>query len=125
MELTVQFWAAIAQGATSEDAALAIGVSPAVGTRWFRHAGGVNPSLAPTVSGRSLAFAEREDIAVWHAQKLGVREIARQIGGDMVSTVGRLDVFPDIPNAIPGRVVMSSISLLSAMPYLVVAMPEP
>ena len=75
----VQFWAAIAQGARSEDAALAIGVSPAVGTRWFRHAGGVNPSLAPTVSGRSLSFAEREDIAIWHAQKLGVREIARRL----------------------------------------------
>ena len=34
----VQFWAAIAQGARSEDAALEIGVSPAVGTRWFRDA---------------------------------------------------------------------------------------
>src|SRR5919204_4956400 len=57
----VQFWAAIAQGARSEDAALAIGVSPAVGAPWFRHAGGVNPSLAPTVSGRYLSLAERED----------------------------------------------------------------
>jgi len=75
----VQFWAAIAQGARSEDAALEIGVSPAVGTRWFRHAGGVNPSLAPTVSGRYLSFAEREDIAIWRAQKLGVREISRRL----------------------------------------------
>ena len=75
----VQFWTAIAQGACSEDAAMQIGVSPAVGTRWFRHAGGVNPSLAPTVSGRYLSFAEREDIAIWHAQKLGVREIARRL----------------------------------------------
>jgi transposase, IS30 family len=39
----------------------------------------VNPSLAPTVSGRYQAFAEREDIAIWHAQKLGVREIARRL----------------------------------------------
>jgi IS30 family transposase len=75
----VRFWAAIAQGVRSEDAALEIGVSPAVGARWFRHAGGVNPSLAPTVSGRYLSFAEREDIAIWHAQKLGVREIARRL----------------------------------------------
>ena len=37
----------------------------------------------------------------------GVREIPRKIGGDMVSTVGRLDVTPNIPNAIPGRVSMS------------------
>ena len=75
----VRFWAAIARGASSEDAALEIGVSPAVGTRWFRHAGGVNPCLAPTVSGRYLSFAEREDIAIWHAQELGVREIARRL----------------------------------------------
>jgi transposase, IS30 family len=75
----VQFWAAIARGARSEDAAAEIGVSSAVGTRWFRHAGGVNPSLAPTVSGRYLSFPEREDIAVWHAQKVGVREIARRL----------------------------------------------
>ena len=74
----VQFWAAIAQGASSEDAALEIGVSSAVGARWFRHAGGVNPSLAPTVSGRYLSFAEREDIAIWRAQKLGC---ARSPGG--------------------------------------------
>jgi IS30 family transposase len=31
------------------------------------------------VSGRYLSFAEREDIAIWHAQKLGVREIARRL----------------------------------------------
>jgi N-carbamoyl-L-amino-acid hydrolase len=37
----------------------------------------------------------------------GVREIPRKIGGDMVSTVGRLDVTPNIPNAIPGRVSLS------------------
>jgi N-carbamoyl-L-amino-acid hydrolase len=37
----------------------------------------------------------------------GVREIPRKVGGDLVSTVGRLDVTPNIPNAIPGRVMMS------------------
>jgi IS30 family transposase len=40
------------------------------------------------VSGRYLSFAEREDIAVWHAQKLGVREIARRLGRSP-STVSR------------------------------------
>ena len=75
----VRFWAAIGRGVSSEDAALEIGVSSAVGARWFRHAGGVNPCLAPSVSGRYLSFAEREDIAIWHAQKVGVREIARRL----------------------------------------------
>jgi hypothetical protein len=55
-------------------------VSQALGTRWFREAGGVSPNLAPAVSGRCLSFAERQDIAVWHAQKAGVREIARRLG---------------------------------------------
>jgi len=32
------------------------------------------------VSGRYLSFGEREDITVWLAQKLGVREIARRLG---------------------------------------------
>lgn len=76
----VRFWAAIAEGASSEDAAVTVGVSSAVGTRWFRHAGGVNPNLQPAVSGRYLSFAEREDIAIWHAQEVGVREIARRLG---------------------------------------------
>lgn len=74
------FWAAIAAGVSSEDAAAAARVSSAVGARWFRHAGGVNPSLKPVVSGRYLSFSEREDIAMWHAQDVGVREIARRLG---------------------------------------------
>ena len=76
----VRYWAAIGRGASSEEAACEIGVSPAVGTRWFRQAGGVAPNLPPAVSGRFLSFAEREDIAIWHAQKAGVCEIARRLG---------------------------------------------
>jgi len=84
----VRFWAAIARGVKTEDAAAEAGVSSPVAFRWFRHAGGVNPCLPPAVSGRYLSFAEREDIAVWHAQKLGVREIARRLGRSP-STVSR------------------------------------
>jgi IS30 family transposase len=76
----VRFWAAIARGVRSEEAAVEIGVSPAVGTRWFRHAGGVGPNLSPIVSGRYLSFSEREDIALLRAQNVGVREIARRLG---------------------------------------------
>ncbi|MGI8824796.1 MAG: IS30 family transposase, partial [Chloroflexota bacterium] len=32
-----RFWAAIARGLPSEDAAADAGISPAVGARWFRH----------------------------------------------------------------------------------------
>ena len=44
-------------------------------------------SLAP-VSGRYLSFAEREEIALLHAQQLGVREIARRLGRSP-STISR------------------------------------
>lgn len=76
----VRFWAAIAEGVKTEDAAVGAGVSSPVAFRWFRHAGGVNPWLPPTVSGRYLSFGEREDIALLRAQGHGVRQIARQLG---------------------------------------------
>ena len=84
----VRFWAAIAAGAMTEDAATEAGVSSPVGFRWFRHAGGVNPQLQESVSGRYLSSSEREDIALWRAQGAGVREIARRLGG-APSTVSR------------------------------------
>jgi IS30 family transposase len=84
----VRFWEAIARGATSEAAAVATGVSQAVGARWFRQAGGMPPiSLAP-LSGRYLSFPEREEIAILHAQQHGVREIARRVDRSP-STVSR------------------------------------
>jgi IS30 family transposase len=84
----VTFWAAIARGAKTEDAAVEAGVSSPVAFRWFRHAGGVNPCLAPTITGRYLSFTEREDIALYRAQGHGVREIARRLGRDP-STISR------------------------------------
>jgi IS30 family transposase len=76
----IRFWEAIARGASTDDASVAAGVSAAVGSRWFRQGGGMpSISLAP-VSGRYLSFAEREDIALWRAQKVGVREIGRRLG---------------------------------------------
>jgi IS30 family transposase len=84
----VRIWEAIGCGATSEAAAVATGVSQAVGTKWFRQAGGMPPiSLAP-LSGRYLSFSEREEIAILHAQNLGVRAIARRLGRSP-STVSR------------------------------------
>jgi len=84
----VRFWRSIAAGASSEEAAAAAGVSQAVGSRWFRQAGGMPPiSLAPQ-SGRYLSFSEREEIAILHAQRVGVREIARRLRRS-ASTISR------------------------------------
>jgi IS30 family transposase len=87
-EVEREFWREIAKGVTSEEAAAAVGVSPAAGSRWFRQAGGMTPfDLAP-LSGRYLSFSEREEIGILNAQHVGVREIAHRLGRDP-STVSR------------------------------------
>jgi IS30 family transposase len=88
----LRFWAAIAAGGSSEEAAVSAGVSPAVGIRWFRTAGGMPPShlssSSKPLSGRYLSFADREEIALLRAQGHGVREIARRLGR-AASTISR------------------------------------
>lgn len=78
-----RFWSLVASGRSSEDAAVAAGVSPVVGARWFREAGGMAPShlspSSPPPTGRRLSFGEREEIALLRAQACGVREIARRL----------------------------------------------
>ncbi len=82
------FWLRIAEGLTSEDAALACGVSGPVGSRWFRDRGGMASIQLTPSSGRYLSFVEREEIALLQAQDIGVREIARRLGRDP-STISR------------------------------------
>ena len=75
-----KFWEVIAEGSSTEDAAREAGVSPAVGTRWFRHCGGMAPSKLFPLSGRYLSSEEREEIALLRIQGHGVRSIARHLG---------------------------------------------
>jgi IS30 family transposase len=83
-----RFWAAIARGRSSEDAAAEAGVSAAVGVRWFREGGGM-PSVTRTpLSGRYLSFGEREEITILRARGCGVRELARRLGRSP-STISR------------------------------------
>ena len=70
----------IARGMSSEDAGRIAGVSPAVGCRWFREGGGMPTITLALHSGRYISFAEREEIAILHAQEFGVRAIARKLG---------------------------------------------
>ncbi|MGA9872468.1 MAG: IS30 family transposase [Rhodococcus sp. (in: high G+C Gram-positive bacteria)] len=83
-----EFWCRIAQGASSEAAAADCGVSGPVGSRWFRHGGGMPPISLAEPSGRYLSFAEREEIALLRAEKKGVREIAQRVGRSP-STISR------------------------------------
>ena len=87
-----RFWAAIAAGMASEDAAVQAGMSQAVGTRLFRKAGGMPPAMfrpsAKPLSGRYLSFAEREEIALLRVQGCSMREVARRLGR-IASTISR------------------------------------
>jgi IS30 family transposase len=87
-----RFWAAIAAGMATEDAALQAGMSQAVGTRLFRKAGGMPPAMfrpsAKPLSGRYLLFAEREEIALLRVQGCSMREVARRLGR-AASTISR------------------------------------
>ncbi len=82
------FWREVAKGLSSEDAAAAVGVSQAAGSRWFRERGGMPTFLLNPVTGRYLSFEEREVMGLLKARGAGVREIARQLGRHP-STVSR------------------------------------
>ena len=51
-EIERLFWEQIATGITSEKAAEAVGVSSAVGTRWFHYRGGMPLFMSNPISGR-------------------------------------------------------------------------
>jgi N-carbamoyl-L-amino-acid hydrolase len=94
----------IEQGPFLEEEGLSVGVVDGiVAIAWSRltiH--GVQDHAGPT------PMRIRHDALVAAAEVItGVRTIARELGGDLVTTVGNLVVHPNIVNAIPGRVTMS------------------
>jgi hypothetical protein len=64
----VRFWEAIGRGLSSEEAAVEAGVASAVGTRWFRDAGGMPPlTLAPVLfeAGKAAGGDVLHEPRVW------------------------------------------------------------
>lgn len=72
-------WAELAKGASSEVAAISVGVAPVVGTRWFRDAGGMRSiSTKESVSPQtSLGYSEAQYLAVTPIQRAQVDVIHR------------------------------------------------
>ena len=99
-----RFWEEVARGLSSEESAVAAGVSPAVGARWFRQCGGMPPFSLRPLSGRYLSFVEREEIAVLQARGCGVREIARQLRRSS-STIGSGTATGGTSTSLPGCVL--------------------
>jgi N-carbamoyl-L-amino-acid hydrolase len=94
----------IEQGPFLEEDGLAVGiVDGIVAISWSRltiH--GVQDHAGPTpMRIRHDALVAAADVVT------GVRRVARDIGGDLVTTVGNLTVHPNIVNAIPGKVTLS------------------
>jgi beta-ureidopropionase / N-carbamoyl-L-amino-acid hydrolase len=94
----------IEQGPFLEEEGLQVGVVEGiVAIAWSRltiH--GVQDHAGPT------PMRTRHDALVAAADVIGgVRQIARDLAGDLVTTVGNLVVAPNIVNAIPGRVTLS------------------
>ena len=94
----------IEQGPFLEEEGLSVGVVDGiVAISWSRltlH--GVQDHAGPT------PMRIRHDALVAAAEVVtGVRTIATQLGGDLVTTVGNLVVHPNVVNAIPGRVTLS------------------
>jgi N-carbamoyl-L-amino-acid hydrolase len=94
----------IEQGPFLEEEGLSVGVVEGiVAISWSRltiH--GVQDHAGPT------PMRIRHDALVAAAEVVtGVRRVAKEVGGDMVTTVGQLTVSPNIVNAIPGKVVLS------------------
>jgi N-carbamoyl-L-amino-acid hydrolase len=94
----------IEQGPILEEEGIPVGVVEGiVAISWSRLVlEGIQDHAGPT------PMRIRHDALVAAAEVIrGVRGIPKRVGGDLVATVGRLDVTPNIPNAIPGRVSLS------------------
>jgi N-carbamoyl-L-amino-acid hydrolase len=94
----------IEQGPFLEEEGLSVGVVEGiVAISWSRlTVHGVQDHAGPTpMRIRHDALVAAADVVA------GLRRLAEEIGGDCVTTVGRLDVSPNIVNAIPGRVSLS------------------
>ena len=74
-----EFWRQVASGLSTEAASAAVGVSLDVGGQWFRDGGGMPTLELAEPTGRYLSMADREEIAIWRGQRVGVREMARRL----------------------------------------------
>jgi len=94
----------IEQGPVLEEEGFSVGVVDGiVAISWSRltiH--GVQDHAGPTpMRIRHDALVAAADVVA------GVRRVAQELGGDLVTTVGNLTVHPNIVNAIPGKVTLS------------------
>ena len=79
-DLLQVFWAGMQAGDFITDAVVPINTSRRTGRTVLTAAGGVRPRRGRNLKGRCLTFAQREEIAVLHAQSQSMRAIGEVIG---------------------------------------------
>ena len=87
-EVQRRFWRLVAEGWTTDRAAVEAGVSANTGQRWFAEGGGMAPMSVAESSGRYLSLAEREVIDLCWAEGWSKAEIARHLRRHP-TTIGR------------------------------------
>jgi len=86
-EVVQEFWQHVADGARFDEAGAFLGWSMTTVRRELRSTGGIRPRRGRTLTGRSLSFAEREQISLLRGKE-SIREIARRLGRSP-STISR------------------------------------
>lgn len=87
-DLLQVFWAGMQAGDFITDAVVPINTSRRTGRTVLAAAGGVRPRRGRNLKGRCLTFAQREEIAILHAQGQSMRAIGKSIGRS-ASTISR------------------------------------
>lgn len=93
-----RFWAAVATGMTSEEAAGEASMSPPVGTRWFRKADGMPPVMFGPLQGRSPADISRlrseRRLRFYACKATPCRRLLADLGGQPRPSPGSCGVTP-------------------------------
>jgi transposase, IS30 family len=105
LSVQCRFWELIAEGLSSEDAAVAVGVSGPTGSRWFCRFGGVNPRLERSQGCRRprLTHSEREQIMIGISVGESIRSIARRLGRAPSTILREIDKNSGVGPARSGR----------------------
>lgn len=83
-----ELWDLREAGRTGEEIAVLLGWKKSAVFAHLEEHGGIRPRWGRNLSGRSLTFEERQEIMLWKAQHLSIREIGRRLGRSH-STISR------------------------------------
>ena len=87
-DVVTQLWALREAGRTGEEIAVLLGWKKTAVFDHIEEHGGIRPRWGRNLVGRSLSFEERQEIMIWNAKHLSIREIGRRLGRSH-STISR------------------------------------